>query len=151
MKDTRICDLCVGLGFIAAGAVVLNLAGELQKMPRGIGPAGYPTVVAALMIVLGGAQAVRSLAGGWPGFSFAPDYRAAVKVLAVIVVAFAYVWLVRYLGFLILTPFLLFFLMYLFNYRKYAKAALASVGVSVCTWVVFAKIFQIFLPACTLF
>lgn len=146
VKDTRAADLGVGIGFIALGGIVIHLASQLQKMPRGIGPGGYPRVVAYMMILLGLIQAARVLAKGMPKFGFSVDRRQFALVAAAIAASFIYVYLVRYLGFLLLTPFLLFLVIMLFGYRKYLKAAVISVCVSTALYIVFAKIFMIFLP-----
>ena len=146
MKNTKACDLVIGLIYVISGLWVIWHVRGFQTVPRGIGPSGYPTVIAILMVVLGAAQVIRSLSDGWPKFSIAIDAKVAPKVVAMVVLSFIYVHVMTYLGFLLLTPFYLFVLMCLFGYKKYFRAAVTSVLVSTCTWVVFAKIFMIFLP-----
>lgn len=151
MKDTRAADLGAGLGFTILGAIVIYLAADLQRMPRGIGPGGYPRVVGVMMIALGLIQVGRILVKGMPSLSFSVDTRPVFQVAATLAGAFVYVYAVKYLGFLLLTPALLYLLLMLYGYRKYFKAAVISIGVSTVIYIVFAKIFMIFLPQFTLF
>lgn len=151
MKDTRVADFGAGLAFAVLGAIVIYLAADLQSMPRGIGPGGYPRVVGAMMIALGLVQVGRVLSAGLPSLSLSVNPRPVALVAATLVGAFVYVYAVRYIGFVILTPVLLYFLLMLYGYKKYLRAAVISIGVSTVVYVVFAKIFMIFLPQFTLF
>ena len=70
---------------------------------------------------------------------------------AAVILAFAYVLLVEKLGFLLLTPILLIAYMYLFGERSVLKMAIIAIITTVCIWLLFTKVFMIFLPAGRIF
>lgn len=151
-NENKFSDLCLGLGFVILGAVVFILAGKLQNVARGLGPSGYPQVVAIMMIILGSTLALGNLIGGFPKPDFSIENpKGWLKILILLVVTFVYVWLLRSLGFLLLTPFYMGFLLVLFNHRDYKKVVAISLLTTIVLYLLFVKVFMIFLPSFRLF
>ncbi len=126
MKEKRFSDLVIGVVFMALGLTVFLMANQLQTVKLGIGPAGFPKFIAVLLALLGAVMTV-----------------SALCVL--------YVILVPTVGFMLLTPFLMFGMMLLFGNRNYVMCAIVSVVTTVLVWLLFTKVFMIFLPTCRLF
>ena len=125
-------DICMGLG-----AAVYMAAGNLQTVKLDIGPAGMPKFVSVLLMVLGLAQTAMALKAGVNPPKFDMDKRAASLFAAVVAMSVIYVLLVDAIGFLIMMLLLLVGLMVLFGER--------SIVTTACIWLLFTKVFLIFL------
>ena len=151
MKKNRFADLIIGVLMIALGIAVMVLSGNLAQAKVGLGPAGYPRAVAIIMLVLGLVMVVSTLIKGMPKLVWKPDRQMFLRVAGTVVVSFIYLWLLNQIGFLFLTPFYLFALMWIFGYQNLKVAALASIGSSVVIYLLFTKAFMVFLPEFALF
>jgi len=151
LKKKPFSELVIGLACVALGTAVFVAAGKLQQVKLGIGPGGFPKFIGVVLAVLGVAQTVLALRGGVEGPKFNVDKRAASLFIAAVAMTAAYVLLVDVIGFLLLTPVLLVGMMFLFGERKIAPMAVISVATTVCVWLLFTKVFMIFLPAGRLF
>ena len=130
---------------------VFIAAGSLQTVKLGIGPAGMPRFVAVLLMVLGLAQTVTAVSTGVKAPEFNVDKKAAGLFAAAIAMSVAYVLLVETLGFIILTPLLLIGLMVLFGERNLVKMLIIAAVTTACIWLLFTKVFMIFLPVGRIF
>ncbi|MDR1613503.1 MAG: tripartite tricarboxylate transporter TctB family protein [Planctomycetota bacterium] len=151
MKNTRLADLVMGLLFVFLAIYWFVEAEGMVKADAGLGPGDYPKVVAAGLFLLGLLLAVSSLLAGLPRKEGAMDRKAALRLILFVAATIVYVQLMKPLGFLLTTPFYLFFGMWFFGYRKYAIAAVCSVGMTAAIHVVFRMIFQVMLPELRLF
>ena len=151
MKKKPFSELVIGLACIALGVAVFIAAGSLQTVKLGIGPAGMPRFVAVLLMVLGLAQTVTAVSTGVKAPEFNVDKKAAGLFAAAIAMSVAYVLLVETLGFIILTPLLLIGLMFLFGERNFVKMLLIAAVTTACIWLLFTKVFMIFLPVGRIF
>ncbi len=151
MKKNRFADLMIGVLMMALAVAVLLLSGSLAQAKVGLGPAGYPRAVAIIMLVLGLVMVVSTLIKGMPKLVWKPDRQMFLRVAGTVVVSFIYLWLLNQIGFLFLTPFYLFALMWIFGYQNLKVAALASIGSSVVIYLLFTKAFMVFLPEFALF
>lgn len=153
MKENKTADFIIGIGIVVFGVVVLVLSRTLPSAPLGLGSRGYPTFVGILMVVLGLALSLPIVLKGEVKFHFSGlnDKKAAIKIGVCAVMTFAYVYLLNYLGFLLLTPLFLFGLMMLFEYRKYLLAGVVSVLLTVGVFYLFTRVFYVFLPTFRLF
>ena len=151
MKKKPFSELVIGVGCIVLGAAVFAAAAGLQKVKLGIGPAGMPRFVAALLVILGIAQTAMTLRAGVKAPAFNVDKRAAGLFCAAVAMSVAYVMLVSTVGFVLLTPLLLMGLMCLFGERNIVKMAIISIITTVCIWLLFTEVFMIFLPTGRLF
>lgn len=151
MKKKPFSELVIGIGCMALGLAVFIAAGSLQQVKLGIGPAGMPRFVAVLLMVLGAAQTVMAVSTGVKAPEFNVDKRAAGLFAAAVAMSVAYVLLVEQLGFILLTPLLLIGLMVLFGERSIVKMLLIAAITTACIWLLFTKVFLIFLPVGRIF
>ena len=151
MKKKPFSELVIGLACIALGVAVFIAAGSLQTVKLGIGPAGMPRFVAVLLMVLGLAQTVTAVSTGVKAPEFNVDKKAVGLFAAAVVMSVAYVLLVDTIGFIIMTPLLLIGLMWLFGERSIVKMLIIAAITTVCIWLLFTKVFMIFLPVGRIF
>jgi hypothetical protein len=130
-------DHVAGGAFIALGAVVLAISGELPFGTLSAPGAGMmPKLVTVLMmalaalIVLGASASPPLAASGWS------DWRHAVLV---VLVTGAAVMLYRRLGFLLTMAFLVLALLLVVERRRLLPAALYSVGLTLFAYWLFGK------------
>jgi hypothetical protein len=151
MKNTRRADLVMGLLFVFLAIFWFIEAEKMLKVEVGLGPGDYPKVVAAGLFVFGLLLAASSLLAGLPEKGGDMDRKAAFRLAVFVAVTIVYVQLMKSLGFLLATPFYLFFGMCFFGYRRRVAAAVGSIGMAAAIYVVFRMIFQVMLPECRLF
>ena len=151
MKKKPFSELVIGVACMALGVAVFIAAGSLQKVKLGIGPAGMPKFVAVLLMVLGLAQTVTAVSTGVKKPEFKVDKKAASLFAAAVVMSVVYVLLVDTIGFIIMTPLLLIGLMWLFGERNIVKMLIIAAITTVCIWLLFTKVFMIFLPVGRIF
>lgn len=151
MKDTRRVDFGSGLGLMGLAVFVWVLAERLPRVSQGINPGDYPKVIAAGLLVFGAILALGSAPRGWPKEKIAIGWTAVGRVALMAVMTYAYIRLLRYLGFLLLTPFFLFASLRLFGYRRLWIGVATSLAVTAACWLIFARVFQVLLPRFTLF
>lgn len=151
MKKKPFSELVIGLACIALGVAVFIAAGSLQTVKLGIGPAGMPRFVAVLLMVLGLAQTVTAVSTGVKAPEFNVDKKTASLFAAAVAMSVAYVLLVETFGFIILTPLLLIGLMTLFGERNIVKMLIIAAVTTACIWLLFTKVFLIFLPVGRIF
>jgi len=151
LKKKPFSELVIGIICMVLGAAVFIAAGNLQTVKLGIGPAGMPKFVSVLLMVLGLAQTVMALKAGVNPPKFDMDKRAASLFAVAVAMSVAYVLLVDTIGFLIMTPLLLVGLMVLFGERSIVKMLIISTITTVCIWLLFTKVFMIFLPVGRIF
>ena len=151
MKDTRFPDMVTGIVLMLLAAYWFFVANGMTKVDLGIGPGGYPMFVSAGLFVVGLILTVQSLMKGLPKPQGKIDKKAALRVVIFVVVTFVYVRLLRYVGFIILTPPYLFFACCFFQYRRKIVAGIASIVVTAILYIVFRMIFFVPLPVFRLF
>ena len=153
MKKNITSDFWFGLGAVLFGIFVLVQAKKLPQAKMGIGPGDYPAFVAIVIISLGLIQAVKALftKDSSTRASEAFDAQRAKKVFLLVAGTFAYVFLMKYVGFLLLSPFFLLFLFWMFGYSNRRKAIVISITVSVVLYFLFMYAFQVLLPRFSLF
>jgi len=139
-------------GLLLSGLGVLTVVGaaRLPSPPVGAGPALFPTVVGALLAIVGAAIAVTS----WRKAPVRADpddeawYRragTAVPVVSVLLAVPAFVLLAPRLGFLLTMPLVQSALMIAFGVR-WIRAIAISVATTVVLYVVFVRLFRVPLP-----
>ncbi len=148
MKKKRpFSDLVIGVGAVLLGIVVVVLASRLQKVKLGIGPGGFPRFIGAALILLGAVQLIQVLRNGFAPPTIRMERQQLLLFLAAVAVCFLYVAGVPTAGFLLATPVLLFVMLLLYGNRNLPFCAILSIAVTVCLWLLFTKVFLIFLPA----
>lgn len=151
MKKSRFSELIIGLGFTALGIVVIILASGLQKVKLGIGPGGFPRFIGFAITLLGAVQLVKTLRNGVAKPEFHMEKKALLLFLASVAACVLYIILVPKLGFLICTSVLLYVMLLLYGNRHYVLCALLSVVFTAAVWLLFTKVFLIFLPSGSIF
>jgi len=150
-------DFGTGIGLMALSGAVFFIAKGMPTVPRGIGPGGYPTVIAAILFLLGAALTVQNLPRKKTDNSPAVPagkpitWKMLKRPFLISIVVFIYIRGMFYLGFLILTPFFLFFTIWFFGYRRWLRAAIISIVTTVIIYVTFYYGFQVLLPRFNLF
>lgn len=91
-------------------------------------------------------------------FSFSIDSNQKIifakepkKFFILIVLLILYVWIMRYIGFIISTLIFLPYTMRFMGYKKVIKSIIISVGVTLFVYILFVKMFEIQLPEATIF
>lgn len=137
-------DHVAGGFFVALGAIVIALSGDLPIGQTSMPGAGFmPILIAVLLIVFGAALVLRAREGrtfaeiGWE------DGRHAAQVLAITIVAIA---LYATLGFIITMILMMVALLVIIERRNILRAGAYSVAVVVATYVVFVYLLQSPLP-----
>jgi hypothetical protein len=151
MKNTRRADLVMGLLFVFLAIFWFVEAEKMLKVDAGLGPGDYPRFVAAGLFIFGLLLTASSLSGGWPEKGVSIDWKAGLRLIIFVAVTLIYVQLMKPIGFLLSTPFYLFFGMWFFGYRKYIVALVGSIGMTAVIYIVFRLIFQVMLPEFRLF
>jgi hypothetical protein len=151
MKKTRRADFGMGIGFMALAVFVFVIANGMMKADKGIGPGDYPKVVAVGLFILGAILSIDSFLRGFPKITEKFSFKPVARMLVFLAVTVLYVQLMRFLGFILLTPFYLFFGMYYFGYRKWLTMVLVSVLVTAAIHGIFREIFLVMLPSFRLF
>jgi len=151
-------DFGTGVGLMALSVAVFFIAKGMPTVPRGIGPGGYPTVIAAILFLLGCALTLQNLPRRKTaeGSAAAPagkpiSWKMLKRPFLISLVVFAYIRGMFYLGFLMLTPFFLFFTIWFFGYRRWLRAGVISIVTTVIIYVTFYYGFQVLLPRFILF
>ncbi|GHU07731.1 hypothetical protein FACS1894158_16350 [Betaproteobacteria bacterium] len=151
MKNTRRADFVMGLLFVFLAIFWFVEAEGMLKVDAGLGPGDYPKVVASGFFIFGLLLTLSSLFKGLPKKETSMDRKAALRLIIFVAVTLLYVQLMKPIGFLLSTPFYLFFGMWFFGYRKYLIAVVSSVGMTAAIYIVFRLIFQVMLPEFRLF
>ena len=150
-------DSFIGVGMFCFAAVMFGIAKNMPSPATfGLGPGGYPMLVTGVLMLLGAILAIQ----GWLGqrrLSAAaekdssagnkPVTLAELKGIALLAFSFwAYVFVVKYLGFLITTPVFLFLFLLQYGDRKWRQMILVSLISTVVSWALFNYAFLIALP-----
>ena len=151
MKKAQYADLIMGIFFMLLAAFWFYHASQMRQVELGIGPGGYPKFVSVGLFLLGLVLTVQTLIKGLPKWEAHINWKSLFRQFVFFAVTLAYIRLMRYMGFVLLTPFYLFFQCWFFGYRKYLIAAIMSVALTAGIFVVFRLIFFVMLPAFRLF
>jgi putative tricarboxylic transport membrane protein len=139
-------DLVAGLLAAALGAAVVLHVRTFPELPDGQpGPALFPSIVGALLVVFGLGLVVRAIRARGREAAVDPGAGATgqgrLRALAVVGVVVAYLLLAETLGFLVTMGVLLFLLMWLLG----ARPLVAVLGAAVTTGVILLLFQQVLL------
>jgi putative tricarboxylic transport membrane protein len=151
-------DFGTGIALMGLSGTVFFIAKGMPTVPRGIGPGGYPIVIAVILFVLGLALTLQNLPRKAlaTGAAAAPagkslSWKLLKRPFLISLVVFAYIRGLFFLGFVFLTPFFLFFTIWFFGYRRWLRAAIISIVTTGIIYAVFYYGFQVLLPRFNLF
>ena len=151
MKNTRFVDMITGLVLMLISAYWFYEANKMMKVELGIGPGGYPMFVSAGLFILGLVLVLQNVIKGLPKPAGGIDWKAMKRLVIFVAVTFLYVWAMKYLGFLLLTPPYLFFACWFFEYPKRLIAIIVSISATAILYLVFRVLFFVALPEFRLF
>ena len=155
-------DLFVGLFIIVFSTAAHFIADKMPDAQRGLGAGDYPKIILKVLIVLGSIQAIYSGYMYWKNLRQAKESQGAVpaevtgkgkfdkgelkQVFILILCVALYIRLIALFGFILLTPFFLFALMFIFGLRKWLKMGIISILSTAILYVVFNDWFLVLLP-----
>ena len=151
MKKTLFVDMMTGIVLMLVSAYWFIEASRMMKVDLGIGPGGYPMFVSAGLFLMGLILTIKSIKNGLPKPEGKIDWKVTKRIAIFVVASFFYVWAMRYLGFILLTPFFIFFACWFFQYKRKIVAAITSIAVTAVLFVVFRHFFFVPLPDFRLF
>lgn len=149
-------DFFVGIFLLVFSVGIFYMTGQMPQKEDGLGPGDYPRVIAYCVALLGFIQTVLSVRrmrrADQPTSS--PrifEKREILNIFFLTVCVAVYLVALPYLGFIILTPFLMFMMMLLFGLRKWIKMIVVSVVSTAVVYFLFDKFFLVLLPRFSLF
>lgn len=147
-------DFFVGLSLMVLMVAAHFVAARLPRVPRGLGPGDYPRVVINALLTLGALLAVSAFYRLKKQSQ--PDVKKFVQnelkqVFMLLACVVLYLVLVRTFGYLVLTPFFMVAMMYLFGLRKWVQMVAVGVIATVVTYVIFNNLLYVLLPRFNLF
>ena len=146
-------DFFTGLALVGLAVGVFFGTLDMAKVERGIGPGDYPRVVAWGLLFLGGILVIQSgvklVRREKQPLPFPPG--AFPRVFTMVLMTYAYIYLMPYTGFVLITPVYLFLAMLFFGLRRYFVGAVTSIAVTLALFLTFRYAFQVLLPVVGLF
>ena len=151
-------DLAVSMGVALIGAFVLIATRGIRagSIPDPITSRGMPNVVGVFLIIVGIVLAARQLLT-WselPGHLVPEEGQADekgypaswVRAISIILLSVVWNWLLRPLGFLIITPLYLLAALWCMNVRSWRKLIGFSIIFTVTTWGIFGPLLGVRFP-----
>lgn len=155
--DKRI-DLVLSLLWVAFGVVTVYVASGFRVggFPDPVTARGLPYFTGSYLIVAGLVLATRRIMT-WPqipglyavseGREDEPGYRASWKrPFTIAALAALWAWSLKYAGFLLATPVMIFLILWLMEVRSAAKLVLFPLLFSFISWWVFSQVLGVILP-----
>lgn len=144
-------ELMTGILAACLGIAVFCYSRTLKPAELGIGAGGYLTAVGVIFIILGGIQTVLTLRSGVGKPVWHIDAQKELKVVLIILTMVVYLLLLKYLGFLIMTPLLIISEMAVFGIRNWWKSIIIALLFTLVVYFLFTEVFMVFLPRFSLF
>jgi len=142
--------MAIDIGIICFGALILITTLEMETSPLGIGPGDYPRILSVGLIACGCLLLLKDILHPAPAKE-SYSWESLKRILTLTLLSLLYVYLVSYIGFLYLTPLLMWFTMRLFGFKKTISGILISIAVTATTYYIFHDIFKVSLPSPSLF
>ncbi len=150
MKDTKkAADFIISIILIALSVFLYMTADKMPGATKGIGPGDYPKFICSILFVLGVIQLISVIVSskGIPFIQFSEiNKKFLVRALIMVVATFVYYKLMKPIGYLLTTPLYLFGSFMLFGYKKKIKGVIIAIVFTVVVYLLFTKVFMIFLP-----
>lgn len=150
MKTKINWDVGIGIGVVLWGIFILILTLGMPRSPLGLGPGDYPRIISYGLIITGVILIIQGLKEG-PSKKRIYSWDSLKRVILLIFLGLFYVYLVRYIGFLYLTPFLMLSVMYLFGYKKLLWGIITSILFTLLVNFIFYNILKVPLPVFSIF
>lgn len=138
----------VGLIFIALSMLWLT---QIAKLPKanaleGFGPGFFPQIIVVLMLVVAVLLVITDLKDKNKTASFVIDKKSAIKLLLIVLLSAAYIFILSIAGYVISTIASVFFLLLLFGLRKKVTIALTSIIFPLGIYYLFEVALKVLLP-----
>lgn len=155
--DKRV-DLAVSLVVVATGALICYLASSFRtgSFPDPVTARGLPYFTGGFMMIAGTANAARRvltwslIPGPHAMGEGAPDENghpaSASRAFAIAALALVWAGLLHKAGFLLITPLVLFGMLWLMNVRSLRKLVAFPLCFTLVIWIAFSQILSIILP-----
>jgi hypothetical protein len=155
--DKRI-DTAVAAVVVFIGAYICYTATSFRigNFPDPITPRGLPYFLGGFLIVVGLLLIARRIItwSALPGVLVVsegtddePGHPASfIRAAAIVVLTFLWLWLLRPVGYLIISPIILAAMLWVMNVRSKAVLVLFPLGFSLFIWLIFGVIFHIHIP-----
>jgi putative tricarboxylic transport membrane protein len=145
----RVSNTAIGLVLMIFAVAVLVHVRTFPSLDNGYpGPALFPSVLAVLFIFCGIGLIIQGIRAGEKPLKFDTGTltrRGVINILFVLAVIVCYIYLSEYIGFLILSPVLLFVICKWLGV-SILRSLMLSVSVTLGIYVLFAKILLVPLP-----
>jgi hypothetical protein len=151
-------DFFVGFFMVVFSTLMYIVAGKFPSVQKGLGAGDWPQLILTVLFVLG------IILSGSSYYSYRKQARQGgearqgsyekkelLHVLVLFLCVAAYIRLVGLFGFILLTPFFLFALMFIFGMRKWIKMVIISVVSTAATYLIFDTLLLVLLPRFNLF
>ncbi len=150
---TRKADFNIGIGTIIFAILIFISANGMPTPEDGLGAGGFPKFIAIGLIIMGVLLVIRSAIAIKAGEKNDPKVTLAELLnVGKIILTFAlYLFVIRYIGFLIATPIFFAICMYLYGERNKKKIIIISIVIAIVFYLTFEKGFQVILPQNRLF
>lgn len=152
MNVSKRADCVTGILLVVVAAYVYTEAAAMPVLKRGLGPGGYPQFIAIGLGVLGMVLAAQSLLKGGdakPLFSLSAS--ALGRVAFFLVLSFAYVEGIPYIGFVLATIVFLLAATPFFGYRRPVVGAVFAVLLAAALYLTFRYCFLVLIPTGSFF
>ncbi len=150
MKLNNKTDIFTGLAVSILGVLIFIWTTKIEKAPLGLSPADYPRIIAFGFIITGIILCIQSIISNE---EIKKKYNKIniMKIALLLIICYVYIWLVKYVGFVSLTPILLFVSMLIFGYKKITISIFISITLTIIINLVFAIFLKVPLPKFSLF
>jgi len=155
--DKRV-DLALSIGLILLGAFICYVASGFRVgvFPDPITPRGVPYIMGGFLIIAGIVLSFRRLMtwSALPGVLVPsegtddePGHPASgLRSAGIVILACIWIWLLRPVGYLILSPLVLAGMLWLMQVRSKRIIVLFSLGFPLAVWVIFSLLLKIVIP-----
>ncbi|GAB4316343.1 MAG: tripartite tricarboxylate transporter TctB family protein [Pseudothermotoga elfii] len=139
-------DFLSGLIVSILGLVFFLGTIGIKPVKLGLSPADFPRLITVSMMILGVVLLIKGLLVKNDETKKKSDTSVFLKLICLVVMLFAYILLMDKIGFLYLTPFLIFSCAYLFGMKNLWLNIVLSIVVTISVYYVFSQVFKIPLP-----
>ena len=154
-KVTAKSDVIVGLILLGLAILFFALSFTLPVRRAGLSPTTFPRFVTIVMALLASGLVVQGVrtqrlatadSGRRPADEVGQKRRYALRFILLAVLGIGYTQLIRFLGFVVATPFMMAGTMLLFDEKKWYRIALVAVISTAVLYGLFRIVFRVPLP-----
>lgn len=151
MFNRKYLDIAVSIFFIVLSALLYGSADTINQAVSQASTDSTSTYVDTLAIVLaiaGGIELVTSILSSPSTIEFTKNPKKFILLMISLIV---YVWIMKYIGFIVATLVFLPITMQLMGYKSIIKSVIISIGITFFVYLLFEVGFEILLPESMIF